>query len=280
MRAGALLEHILELTPAASVATSIATSRAWAAASTSDTVWRGKCERLWADKVHVPERFHAGAGLSRLAAYWGSIEDSKRCAITPEELCSMRWSSRMKGWAGESWTADDPWWKGQPAAERQYHADGTTSGGGRGDGIWRFVPESCGREGPLGSFVRHGRNGREFPTHFVSRHAPNWGWVMQNCWGFSASFPLPPRGVAPELEDESELVQSVSVETCHKEASRFNMGLPLPYENGRDEDGDPVCPIWGEAPLTGRAITCSLLHPALQLTRSPCPHPGTGRPDV
>ena len=101
---GTLLEHVLKMAPAETAASSIATSHAWAAAGTSDAVWRGRCERLWADKVHVPERFHAGRGLSRLAAYWGSVEDSERCAITPEELCAMRWSSRMKGAAGASWT--------------------------------------------------------------------------------------------------------------------------------------------------------------------------------
>ena len=49
----------------------------------------------------------------------------------------------------------------------------------RGEGQWRFVPDSCGRRGLLGSFVRLSLGGREFPTHFVGRWPRNWGWVMQ-----------------------------------------------------------------------------------------------------
>ena len=41
-----------------------------------------------------------------------ALKDATRIAITEEELCSLEWWSRMKGSAGESWTAEDPWWCG------------------------------------------------------------------------------------------------------------------------------------------------------------------------
>ncbi|KAJ1630660.1 hypothetical protein T492DRAFT_1001525 [Pavlovales sp. CCMP2436] len=72
---------------------------------------------------------------------------------------------------------------------------------------------------------------REFPTMVLSR-ASNWGFVMQNCWGVATSFPLPKIGTYPELEDESEVIAAVSVETQRLEAAAFNAGLPLPNPPG------------------------------------------------
>lgn len=229
---------VLVFADAAAVVAAIPVSRFWAEVASSDEVWSVQCSTLWADKVHVPERFTNTAKppfKSRISAYWESLADAKRSFIYPEELCSFEWSSRMKGWAGQDWTRSDPWWQDppQPAHVKRYGMDGSTSSV-RGNGTWKFVPTSCGQSGPLGSFVRHAREGVEFPTHFVSRWAPNWGWILQNCWGFSASFALPLRGSAPELEDDGELCQSVSVKTCHQEATAFNLGLPLPHS----EDGD------------------------------------------
>jgi len=216
-----------------------AVSRLWASAARSDFVWGELCQRLWADKVYVPAHLldSAPKRLRRLDAYRESLRDASRTALTAEELCQFEWASRMKGWAGSDWTKDDPWWTGTgPASARRYHEDGTTSG--KSTGSWRFVPACCGRTGPLGSFVRHSRGSRSFPTHVVSRYAKNWGWILQNCWGFSTSFPLPPRGQDPDLEDSGELCQSVTVESCSEEATRFNMGLPLPYDDGAEEEGE------------------------------------------
>jgi len=198
----------------------------FASVSTSDAVWGARCGRLWQGKIYVPERFFSAE--RRIDAFWSSLKDAKRAAITPEELCAFTWYSRMKGCAGEGWTDGDPWWQGRPAAQRRYFPDGTTTSE-RGEGRWRFVPDTCGRTGPEGSFVRHSRHGREFPTHVCFRHEPTWGFVLQNCWGFSASFPLPLRGIEPDLEDGSELCLAVTVDNCREEANAFNMGLPLPH---------------------------------------------------
>merc|ERR1712157_437284 len=66
----------------------------------------------------------------------------------------------------------------------------------------------------------------------------NWGWILQNCWGFSTSFPLPLHGEEPLLEDDGDICQSITVETCGLEAERFNLGLPLPYQDRSAEDSD------------------------------------------
>lgn len=73
--------------------------------------------------------------------------------------------------------------------------------------------------------------GREFPTMVVSR-APNWGFVMQNCWGFATSFPLPRRGECLDLEDDSALARRVSIGTQGLEAGAFNAGVSIPYPAG------------------------------------------------
>ena len=88
-------------------------------ASERYSVWAELCERLWRDKVYVPERFRhslrggeaPAGGLEpdrALRAYRESLADARRTWITSEELCGFAWSSRVKGWAGEDWTHTDP----------------------------------------------------------------------------------------------------------------------------------------------------------------------------
>ena len=55
----------------------------------SDAVWRPLCEALWADKVYVPARFRDVRAMSRRKAYWASMLDAKRTAITgPPTSCA------------------------------------------------------------------------------------------------------------------------------------------------------------------------------------------------
>lgn len=239
------LEHILHFVPPEDLVSALAVDHFWSGVAISDAVWSCHCNMLWADKMYVPGCYSETGkshSMSRISAYWHSIADSKRSAITQEELCSFEWSSRMKGWAGTGWTISDPWWQPasprsgpKPASVRRYHVDGTTTSD-RGSGTWRFVLDSCGKTGPEGCFVRLARDGQEFPTHFASRWAPNWGWILQNCWGFSASFPLPPRGKELALEDDGELCQSINVEACRQEAEAFNLGIPLPHSLNSSND--------------------------------------------
>jgi hypothetical protein len=230
-----------------------AVSRDWRTASSAPELWAPRCESLWADKVFVPADARALLGASHaFEAYRRSVEDSRRSYITAEELCSVEWYHRMKGWSGEDWTANDPWWNGQTPRKKRFEADGTTVNLMLGvaadecerrsrsaDSRWRFVKRCIGHAelpgafvpGQQGAFIRHSRGGREFPTAFVQRWPKNWGFILNQCWGFSASFPLPPKGEEPELEDEGEIVQSVSVETQSREARLFNTGRDLPDPN-------------------------------------------------
>jgi len=237
------LENVFSLAAAESVVCSMAVSRNWMESARSEHVWKQHCTTMWADKVYVPKKFRDADGVltSYLTSYWESLKDSKRCHIKAEELCTLEWWCRMKSSAGPEWTQRCPWWQQGEAQKRRYHMDGTCSSV-RGEGTWRFIPECCGRKGPKGSFVRMSLNFREFPTHVVSRYEKNWGFIIQNCWGFSASFPLPPQGFEPELEDAGEICQSVSISNCQKEAQDYNIGKALPYALApadSDDDFDP-----------------------------------------
>jgi len=75
-----------------------------------------------------------------------------------------------------------------------------------------------------GQLLRLQVEDRCVPAYHISRHAPTWGWVMQSCWGFYTSFPMPERGADPSLEDDA---QSIDVQLQRREAFGFNAGLPL-----------------------------------------------------
>jgi len=223
-------DHVLHFLPAVEILEVARVSRSVAATALSDEHWRARCDSLWADKAYVPLEFRRAPCLS---AYWGSLRDATRCALTPAELCGLTWSTRMKGAAGTEWTDSDPWWNGEEAATRTYSSSSQDCTSGRvtsslGSGSWRFVPDSSGRSGPLGTFVRH-TGSRDFPTFFASR-LENWGWVLQNCWSLSTSFPLPLQGECEELEDDGSVCQRVTVRNCRDEMLNFNLGEPLPHE--------------------------------------------------
>lgn len=149
----------------------------------------------------------------------------------------------MKKTSGHHWTSNDPYWQGRPPNKTVYFADGTfvfqsTPGFEHPlvnpadeppDMRWRWAKGSCGRSGPPGAFLRASIDGREFPTMVVSRHAANWGWVMNNCWAVSTSFPLPPPGEDPDLEDDA---LPVTVSAQSEEAMCFNLGVPRLPETG------------------------------------------------
>merc|ERR1712224_745359 len=113
-----LLEYCLSFVDTDTLISAISTSKTFASAATSDAVWELRCRDLWFGKVYVPNVLR-GAGVPRIAAYFGSIADSSRTAITTDELCSLAWYSRMKSWAGNSWTEPDPWWNGRPPFVRR-----------------------------------------------------------------------------------------------------------------------------------------------------------------
>jgi len=87
---------------------------------------------------------------------------------------------------------------------------------------WTLVEQSCGKKGPLGSFVSI----NNFPKYHVSRFK-NWGFIMQSCWALCTSFPLPPKGENKELEDDNLDVLNVTFDIQRSEALSYNAGLPM-----------------------------------------------------
>lgn len=173
--------------------------KAWRALADDPTTWTLLTQKLWEGKVHT-ERFAALLESDPRAAYAASFVDSKRDLLTAEELCEYDWNWRFKASAGEHFTDGDPWWHGCPSRTRKYYPDGKMGGTiPRPDARWRFVLTSEGRivDRP-GRFVRVA----ETPAGVISRRT-NWGWIIQSCWSVATSFPMPPKGEDPELEDEA-----------------------------------------------------------------------------
>lgn len=176
-----LLSHVAAAMDASEdVLRALTVNSSFAAAFTTDIVWEARCKELWRDKLHVPERFSSRAmGLSRIAAYFGSISDSTRTRITAEELCAFRWHGRMKECAGEAWTARDPWWQGKPARARVYRQlrpgagtfESVTPDGYELSGTWR-MPWLGGAGSMTADRVRHSRDGIEVLSPSTSARPP------------------------------------------------------------------------------------------------------------
>jgi len=134
--------------------------------------------------------------------------------------------------AGEDWTLSDPWWNSKVPTKTWFFPDGTMKRDPLPPSVppdgfkWKFVAESCGRKRPVGSFVRI----NHYPTYHVSRFK-NWGFIMQSCWVLFTSFPMPPKGKNPDLEDEN---LDITFENQQIEAFAYNAGL------GQLFDGDAL----------------------------------------
>jgi len=209
-------------------------SSVWFHAANENHVWDHFCNVFWGDKMYVPSKLiHSREmGLAK-EAYRDSKRDCHRKWIMKEELCSFSWNIRFKKAAGDHWVAGDPWWHGlapraiqflpdhtaravsEMGAEEQHHWQSRK---------WKFVPNVSNLSGPEGSFVQM----NNYPPYVVSRYK-NWGFIMQSCWVVWTSFPMPPIGQCPDLEDER---LGVTVETMRNEAVQYNMGVQFPVVNG------------------------------------------------
>ena len=153
----------------------------WKTLTNQNIVWRDVCSCLWADKVYVPHEYRdlRDSGRSK-DAFTGSVLDSKRTAISADELTTLDFDFRFKRSAGTYWTDRDPFWISNTPLRIKYSMDGSVSGF-PWDSLqmrWHFVDErgiTC--EG-RGSFMRVAVNGRCVPTYKVSRHS-NWGFILQ-----------------------------------------------------------------------------------------------------
>jgi len=208
--------------------------KGWYHAANENHVWDHFCNELWLDKAYVPKKFLQCIenGYPK-EAYRDSLRDFERKWITKEELCSFCWNIRFKKAAGDHWVEGDPWWHGKPPRAIQFMADHTARAVSE-MGIeeqhhwqsrkWRFVPNVSNLSGPEGSFVQM----NNYPPYVVSRYK-NGGFIMQSCWVVWTSFPMPPKGSCPDLEDDC---LGVTVETMRNEAVQYNMGVQFPVING------------------------------------------------
>ena len=178
-----------------------------------------------------------------------ALADSRRATLTEEEICSFEWNFRFKEAAGPGWCEEDPYWQGAeggpakikfgPLTERGYPASeqtGQVSASGFEMLTQRRLLWSWARSrGPHGGHVQIRVDGMRVPTYVVSRHAPNWGWLMQSCWVLYTSFPMPARGTDADLEDDA---LDVTVTTQAHEAQAYNTGVTFDAPNASDDEGD------------------------------------------
>jgi len=205
-------------------------SSTWHEAANSSYVWQLMCDQLWQDKVYVPEEFRtAKSSGNPKRAYIQSLNDSKRRYIKEDELCQFVWNFRFKEAAGDHWLHNDPWWKESRPARVRFFPDGRATSlddwpipqdDGTGHVVerrWKFIKSAAGKQGPLGSFLQI----NTFPPLIVSRYK-NWGFLLQSCWVFYTSFPMPQRGACIDLEDSA---LDITTETMKQEAMRYNIGV-------------------------------------------------------
>lgn len=227
-----LAQHLLEAFAVEQLGRLAALNHWWYLAVTqAHPVWGARCDELWAGKVHVCAQAVAVRSRDPRSALRLSLGDSTRTRLTEEELTSFRWSFRFKEEAGPSWFEHDPYWNEKPAANVSFFADGGARIGGF-EGLDRVpLRWTWGRKGAQGSTVQLHVNGRPVPTYIVSRHAPNWGFLMQSCWALYTSWPMPARGCDAALEDSA---LAIRVRDQVLEAQRYNLGVVAESDSDSD----------------------------------------------
>ena len=200
-------------------------------------VWERLCETTFEGKVCIAAeatRLRA-EGDPRRALLLG-LADSRRSTLTEAELTTFEWNFRFKAAAGSGWMEEDPYWLGAASgpARVQFAPSGQLTASGFNMLEQRQLRWSWAlSRGPIGSHVQLHVDGMRVPTYLVSRHAANWGWLMQSCWVLYTSFPMPPRGSDPSLDDDA---LAVTVETQFREAHAYNSGVTFAPAEEADEE--------------------------------------------
>jgi len=174
----------------------------WKSLLDSDTIWKPRVERLWENKVFIPEHSQQLKNAKQYRrAFETSVIDATRNSITEEELTKLGWHFRFKHTAGAHWTHDDDYWRTGKAVEVKFCPDGT---------MVRDLYDMQFRwqRAVDGKSVRV--NG--FPAYLVWRHPKNWGFVMESCWVLYTSFPMP-----KQEEDEYLKEEHLRVSCIHQE---------------------------------------------------------------
>ena len=167
--------------------------RLWNKIGSQETIWSLLCRRLWKDKAYVPDKFQelSGSGKS-LRAFRDSILDSKRCAISAEEISLFSFYFRFKASAGQFWTAQDPYWVTGSPLRVHFSSGGLIA---EQPAIrWAFIDRNGnatpGADG--GNLLRVAVLDQLIPTYEVFRLF-NWGFVLQATCPLKDSFRCPSR---------------------------------------------------------------------------------------
>ena len=213
-----------------------------AAGEGASPLWRALCEDDWRA---VPRRAHSAPVVRARALLdtgrigwkdaWARVRlEAKRTVLLPEDLLDehARWYYRFREGAGEHWTTNDPWWRGEEASRVVFSADGRL----RRSGGWRDADEGelClrWRLARGGAALRVWVNGNPAPTYKVVRCEASWHFVVRSCWGVYMCGDMPRRGSgAPELEDDA---LGTSVQDQIGEAAVYNELL------GSTDDAQPA----------------------------------------
>lgn len=264
--AGALHAVLCALPSPADAAALRCTCRALDAAASAPSLWSAFCVSDWAEKAFVAPAARALLAAGRpCAAFALARADASRTTLTEDELCTLPWRFRFKAEAGEGWQQLDPFWRGALptrvafSRDRRVHRTADPAGPDVGPTLpadvpiaWRWALQGAGRAGPRGSFVRCRVADRSVPTYVVSRHAPNWGWVMESCWALYTAFPMPRPGEAGGALDDGAPGR-IGVDAQQREAYAYNEGLPLDEDDFCEEVGPLPAQMLGHPALMDEA---------------------------
>mmetsp|Transcript_41476 Transcript_41476/g.117458 ORF Transcript_41476/g.117458 Transcript_41476/m.117458 type:complete len:250 (+) Transcript_41476:75-824(+) len=172
----------------------------------ADVVWGPLWRQRVAGKLVVrsADPFYKGVDLQKEAVRC-ALRDSTRSWLTDVELMNLSWFFRFRPAAGQHWLSQDPYLRNQTPARAKFLPCGRMEFEGI-EGLetarteWSWATRGAKRRGPRGSFLRVSLDGAPVPSYVVTRH-PNWGFVMQNCWGIFTSFPMEQKAADPHLEE-------------------------------------------------------------------------------
>eukprot|EP01147_Barroeca_monosierra_P004208 gene4208-6554_t len=186
-------------------------------------VWDAQCNFFWNNKYvsqHIRQLRQDGKPLEALKA---SFEDAKRTDIRQDELTAIDWCFRFKEDAGSNWLSVDPWWLGNKPRVIRFHDNGILTGFELVNFTWKFTRPNRQILGKSDRVVRI----HVFPTIHFFRCSDNWEWIGESAWVQITSFPMPLRGVDPNLEQSRVFV--------HHQVREI-----IAYNNGLDwESQDP-----------------------------------------
>lgn len=167
----------------------------------ADVVWGPLWRQRVAGKLVVrsADPFYKGVDLQKESVR-GALRDSTRSWLTDVEVMNLSWFFRFRPAAEPGPVPQEPVAStGQVSAVRPHDFEGLEGlETARTELTW--ATRGAKRKGLRGSFLRVSLDGAPVLIYVVTRH-PNWGFVMQNCWGIFTSFPMEQKAADPHLEE-------------------------------------------------------------------------------